>query len=91
VNVSDIGLLDDIEFHAPNDPIAGSSRVLTTKGQYSSFGNDKNGSSQTIPSQLKSRHESQPNIRPYFAEIDQFVAGYRAGKQTKLEVTLAVL
>jgi len=90
-NVSDIGLLDDVESRLHDDPSPGSSRFPIPGGQRRSPGNNEDNSSQTVPSQLESGQGFQSNVRPYVAELERFIAGYRAGEQTKLEVTSAVI
>jgi len=90
-NVSDAGLLDDIKSHLPDDPSPGSSRFPVTEGHRQTPGNDEDNSSQTVPSQLESSQGFSSNIRPYVAELEWLITSYRAGEQTKLEVTSAVI
>jgi len=46
---------------------------------------------QTAHTQPEGGSEFHSNIRPYVAELDQFAASYRAGKQTKFKVVSAII
>jgi len=78
------------DFQLLYQPTAGTSGEPASANPREESDGERNESSHTTGSQNDTGSNQHSNIRPYVAEFDQLITGYRASERTRFEVISAL-